>query len=158
MTVLAEETARRLLSGDLQEGRTIWLAEEILRKCLSSGFESFNDEVNAAPPTSEDYLLIREALYEAFRNADGSRRRALLHVLSRTGDTEIKTALVAELHMALLVHREATGALWNSLLSLQNIGEDVVPQGISGWGIASVELLVRAAESYLQKNGVFVPL
>ena len=148
-----------LTIGGQLDRETLLLVEEFLRKGWSPGFTSIFEEIETAEISSEDAGAVRAALYEAFRReTDPVRRREFLFTLSRFGGSELREALVQELHLAFEVHRAASAVLWTTLWALDNIGEPVFPWGPRSRGIDNVADNVRAAQEFLVARGILVPL
>jgi hypothetical protein len=159
LSPLATQLIETLTAGGQLDRETLLFVEEFLRKGWSPGFTSFFEEIETAGITSEDAGAVRGALYEAFRRGtDPIQRREFLFTLSRFGGSELREALVQELHLAFEIHRVASAILWAALWALDNIGEPVFTWGPSSRGIDNVADNIRAAQEFLVARGIPVPL
>jgi hypothetical protein len=135
------------------------MISDLLRKAWSQSFHSGLKEIDSEEISSDEAMELREALLDAFyRASNESDARPLLYTLATAHEKSIKEQLVRELHLAFEIQRVAGARLWGALRSLDDVGEKVFERSESSQGIDYVEMNIRAAERYLRKHGILVPL
>jgi hypothetical protein len=159
MGQLVTSLIARLKADDPHLRRDLWMISDLLRKAWSQGFHSGFDEVDSEEISSEEAVELREALLDAFHRAsDKAESRPFLDTLAAAHERSVKDELVKELHLTLEMHRVASARLWAALRGLDDVGEKVFERSESSRGIDCVEMNIRAAERYLRKQGILVPL
>jgi len=136
------------------------MVSDLLRKAWSQGgYRSGFREIDSEDISTEEALELREVLLDAYHRASTKTdSRRLLDCLAAADQKSIKDDLVEELHLALEVHRAASALLWAALRGLEDVGEDVFEPSEHTLGLDQVETNIRAAERYLRKRGILVPL
>jgi hypothetical protein len=133
-------------------------ASELLRKAWNPGFVPAFEHLQAEHISGEEASRLRQALADyCERERSGAHRRAALATLAKEGRPDLRAQLVTELHLTLEAHRVLSADLFQLLLALEDIGEDVYPKEKRSRSLTDVRTNADAAVAYLQRHGFVVP-
>jgi hypothetical protein len=121
---------RRMIDAIRQDDPNVldelWVVSDLLRKGWQPNYQSGFADIDAETVSSEEAGELREVLLDAMhRQAHPDKQRSFLFTLAHGGEQSVKERLVRELHVALEMHRAASGLLWTALIELDHIGEGV---------------------------------
>lgn len=148
---------RRMIDAIRQDDPNVldelWVVSDLLRKGWQPNYQSGFADIDAETVSSEEAGELREVLLDAMhRQAHPDKQRSFLFTLAHGGEQSVKERLVRELHVALEMHRAASGLLWTALIELDHIGEGVFAESPKmSHGIDQVADNIEAAVAYMDR-------
>ena len=134
-------------------------AHELLRTAWVHGYRSPFPDLEEERITSAEANELRRALADyCASETSGSHRRFALANLARTSGYDLRKQIAAELHICLEVQRVIGWDIFQLLLALEELGEQIFPPEKTSRSLTDLEENVEMASDYLQRVGINVPL
>jgi len=158
MGQITKDLIHQLSQGGEPARASLFRVSELLRKVFSTGFQPCFPELVHEKPTNAEISSLIAGLADYYETESlASKRREAVRVLACDTEIDVKDKLVRELHLALSVHRQISGDLYQLLFALERSGERVYDEDKSGRCIGEVQENVDAAANYLLGHGIRVP-
>ena len=158
MGELTQRVTRQLQAGGEEARAALLDASELLRKAWNSGFRPAFDYLEAEDVTPDEANELRHALQQyCERETSAPHRRMGLSALAKQGEQYVVDDLARELHILLEAQTGLNRDLYQLLLALENVGEQVYPEGERGSSVTEVQRNTDAARAYLARRGTMVP-
>ena len=145
------QLARRVIA-DIQKDdfEDIWIAGDLLYKLKVENYRSGVDFVDIETITQEEGERLKEALIEAIQRTDNvDILGSLIWTLGKSYDPSFKRLYIEYLIKFVISGEASNHALYQTLIALANIGEDVFDKQETSQGTLNIEKNFKQAESYL---------
>jgi hypothetical protein len=130
----------------------IWIAGDLLFKLKAENYHSGVDFINAEIITQEEGGKLKETLVEAIQRTDNvDILGSLIWTLGKSYDPSFKHLYIEHLIEFVTSGKASNHALYQTLIALENIGEDVFDKQETSQGSLNIEKNFKQAESYLAK-------
>jgi hypothetical protein len=148
------QLAARVIA-DIQKGdfTDLWLAGDLLYKVKAEKFRSGSDSIDAEMITPEEGSKLKDVLVEAIqRTDDPDISGSLIWVLGKSCDPAFKQLYIERLMEFVASATDANHTIYQILIALDHIGEDVFDKQETSQGTLNLEKNLRQAENYLAKR------
>jgi hypothetical protein len=148
------QLARRVIT-DIQKDDfdDAWIAGDLLYKLKSKNYCSGVDFIDTEIITQEKGEKLKEALVEAIQRTDNvDILGSLIWTLGKSYDPSFKRLYIEYLIKFVTSGKASNHALYQTLIALENIGEDVFNKQETSQGSLNIEKNFKQAEKYLTKQ------
>lgn len=158
MGKLAQQKIAHLKTANDREdyGDLLWIAGDLISRVSTVGFKSGYEWIDSEEVTTQEVEDIKAALVGCLeRTSDVGTRGSIFWALGKSRDPKYLILYQSHLAEHLKQLQEHGHALFQLLIALDNLQEDVFERdsnGTSGQGITEIEKNIRQARRYLAKT------
>ena len=159
MKKVVQELIDNLNEGKIDHFREFQLLSDCLRKMSCRGSSSLFRRLHDVEYDDDSYSKLRDALYEAVkRESDPKKKRTYVFIAGWVnGDERVKEDVLVELHLAMHAYTAASNVIHGSILSLEKLGENILPDEFTSRSGDQVRKQIHHIRKYLNDKGYPVP-